>query len=125
MVGVAPIQRDGRFESYDLMFQVNIPIWRGKYRSLSDGAKGKARAARARLEAGQNKKALEVKAAAIEAIAAQKQIELFETSLVPQSELSFETALKSYKSGGMSLIALLDTGRGLKKTRTRISQGCL
>jgi len=118
MVGVAPIQRDGRFESYDLMFQVNLPIWRGKYESLSNGAKARARAARATLEAGRNKKALEVKGAAIEVEAAEKQIELFETSIVPQSELSYESALKNYRSGAVGLMALLDTGRALKKTRT-------
>ena len=118
MVGVAPIQRDGRFESYDLMFQVNLPIWRGKYESLSSGAKARARASRSYLEAGRNKKALEVKGAAIEVEAAEKQIELFETSIVPQSELSYESALKSYRSGGAGLMALLDTGRALKKTRT-------
>jgi outer membrane protein TolC len=111
MVGVAPIQRDGRFESYDLMFQVNLPIWRGKYESLSNGAKARARAARSTLEAGRNKKALEVKGAAIEVEAAEKQIELFETSIVPQSELSYESALKNYRSGSVGLIALLDTGR--------------
>lgn len=118
MVGVAPIQRDGRFESYDLMFQVNLPIWRGKYESLLSGAKARARAARSSLEAGRSKKALEVKGAAIEVEAAEKQIELFETSIVPLSELSYESALKSYRSGGADLMALLDTGRALKKTRT-------
>ena len=59
-----------------------------------------------------------MKGAAIEVEAAEKQIELFETSIVPQSELSYESALKSYRSGGAGLMALLDTGRALKKTRT-------
>jgi cobalt-zinc-cadmium efflux system outer membrane protein len=118
MVGVAPIQRDGRFDSYDLMFQVNIPIWRGKYQSLSDGARARARAARARLEAGKNRKALEVKGAAIEVDASLRQIELFETSLVPQSELSYESALRNYRTGRIGLLMLLETERDLRKTRT-------
>lgn len=117
MLGVAPIQRDGRFDSYDLMFQVNIPIWRGKYENLTDQAKARARAARSRLEAGRNRKALEVRGAAIEVDASLRQIELFETSLVPQAELSYESALRNYQTGRIELIALLDTERDLRKTR--------
>lgn len=117
MVGVAPIQRDGSFDSYDLMFQVNIPIWRGKYESLSDGAKARARAAWARLAAGKNKKALEVKSAAIEVEASLRQIELFETSLVPQAELSYESAFRNYRTGRIGLLMLLETERDLRKTR--------
>lgn len=117
MVGVAPIQRDGDFDSYDLMFQVNIPIWRGKYANLTDQAKAKARAARSRLDSGKNRKALEVKGAAIEVEASSRQIELFETSLVPQAELSYESALRNYQTGRIDLIALLDTERDLRKTR--------
>jgi len=118
MLGVAPIQRDGRFESYDLMFQVNIPIWRGKYDSLSEGARSRARAAHARLAAGRNRKALEVKEAAIEAASSLAQMELFETSLVPQAELSYESALRNYRTGRMGLLMLLETERDLKRTRT-------
>jgi outer membrane protein TolC len=118
MVGVAPIQRDGSFDSYDLMFQVNIPIWRGKYESLSDGAKARARAAWARLKAGKNRKALEVKSAAIEVEASLRQMELFETSLVPQAELSYESALRNYRTGRIDLLMLLETERDLRKTRT-------
>lgn len=117
MVGVAPIQRDGEFDSYDLMFQVNIPIWRGKYDNLSDEAKARSRAAAARLEAGVNRKALEVRGAAIEVEASARQIELYETSLVPQAELSYESALRNYQAGRIDLISLLDTERDLKKTR--------
>jgi outer membrane protein TolC len=117
MVGVAPIQRDGSFDSYDLMFQVNIPIWRGKYADLSEGAKAKARQAHARLNAGKNRKALEVKSAAIEVEASLRQMELFETSLVPQAELSYESALRNYRTGRIDLLMLLETERDLRKTR--------
>lgn len=117
MVGVAPIQRDGDFDSYDVMFQVNIPIWRGKYTNLAEEAKARARAARARLEAGKNRKALEVKAAAIEVDASSRQLELYVTSLIPQAEMSYESALRNYQTGRIGLIDLLDTERDLRKTR--------
>lgn len=117
MAGVAPIQRDGRFDSYDLMFQINIPIWRGKYGSRADEARSNAVFSRTRLLSGKNAKGFEVKSAAVQAEAARKTAELFETSLIPQVELSFESALRNYSSGKTDFITLLDTERELKKAR--------
>lgn len=117
MVGVAPIQRDGRFDSYDLMFQINIPIWRGKYRSRTDEARSNAVFSRTRLLSEKNTKGFEVKSAALQVEAARRTAELFETSLIPQVELSFESALRNYSSGKTDFIALLDTERELKKAR--------
>ncbi len=117
MVGVAPIQRDGRFDSFDVMFQINIPIWRGKYDSLSREASSNARSARSRLVSEKNVKSFEVKGAAIQVEAAERTKTLYETSLLPQVELSFESALKNYQAGKIDFLTLLDTERELKRTR--------
>ncbi len=42
---------------------------------------------------------------------------LYETSLLPQAELSFESTLKNYQSGKADFIMLLDSERLLKKTK--------
>jgi outer membrane protein TolC len=117
MVGVAPVQRDGRFDTYDLMFQINIPLWRSKYDSQTKEAISNAGSARLRLSAQRNKKAFEIKDALLKVSAAYKTAELYETSLVPQAEMSFESALKGYQSGKSDFLTLLDTGRSLKKTK--------
>lgn len=117
MVGVAPIQRDGRFDSFDVMFQINIPVWRGKYDSLSREASSNARSARSRLVSEKNVKSFEVKGAAIQVEAAERTKALYETSLLPQVELSFESALKNYQAGKIDFLTLLDTERELKRTR--------
>lgn len=117
MLGVAPIQRDGRFDSFDVMLQFNIPIWRGKYGSLEREAASSARSARSRAAFIRAEKGFEVKSAAIEAAAAQRARELFETGLLPQSELSFESALKNYQTGRTDLLTVLDTERVLRRTR--------
>lgn len=117
MVGVAPIQRDGRFDAYDLMFQINIPIWTGKYDYQTKEAVANAGAARLKLAAERNKKALEIKDALLKAEAAYKVAVLYETSLMPQAEMSFESSLKSYQSGKSDFLTLLDTGRALKKIK--------
>lgn len=117
MVGVAPIQRDNKFDSFDLMFQVNIPIWRDKYDSLEKEASSNLEAARFRVIAGKNRKALEVKEASLMVEAADRIRSLYETSLLPQANLSFDAALKNYQAGKTDFLMLLDAGRQLKRVR--------
>lgn len=117
MVGAAPIQRDGRFDSFDVMFQVNIPIWRGKYDSEEKEASANARALRSRALAQKNLASLDVKWAAVRVEAADRIRSLYETGLLPQAELSFESALKNYGAGKTDFMTLLDAQRQLKKTR--------
>ncbi len=117
MAGAGPVQRDGRVDGFDVMFQINLPIWFGKYGGLSDEAASGAAQARSGLMAAKNIKAYEVKAAFLEVEAADKMRALYETSLVPQLEMSYESALKNYQTGRIDLLGLLDAGRGLKRGR--------
>ena len=117
MVGVAPVERDGRFESYDLMFQMNIPLWRGKYSGRVSSASAEAEAMRAMLSSEKNRKTFEVKEAAIKAEAADRVRTLYETSLIPQAELAFESASRNYQAGRIDLLTLLDSERALKRAR--------
>lgn len=117
MVGVEPMERDGRFDSYGVMFQMNIPIWRGKYDSLSEEARAGARSAKARLRAAENRKGFEVRSAVLMVEAAERTIDLYETSLLPLVELSYESAIRNYQAGKADLLTLLDTERELKRVR--------
>ncbi|MBI5560624.1 MAG: TolC family protein [Deltaproteobacteria bacterium] len=117
MVGVAPVERDGRFDAFDIMFQMNIPIWRDKYRSRTKGAEADAGITRWRLKSAKNLKGFEVKEAALKVDSEARTITLFETGLIPQTELAFESALKNYQSGNIDFLTLLDAERELKKTR--------
>ncbi|MBI5588205.1 MAG: TolC family protein [Deltaproteobacteria bacterium] len=117
MVGAGPVEKDGRFESFDVMFQVTIPLWRSKYDSRSREAASNARSLRSRLAAGKNAKGFEVKGAALRVEAADRMRVLYETGLMPQVELSLESALKNYRAGKVDFLTLLDTERELKKTR--------
>ncbi|MEK7772704.1 MAG: TolC family protein, partial [Deltaproteobacteria bacterium] len=117
MVGAAPIQRDGRFDSFDVMFQVNIPIWWGKYDNLTKEASADARSLKWKALSRKNLTSLEVKGAAVQVEAADRMRSLYETGLLPQVELSFESALNNYRAGRIDFMTLLDTERQLKKTR--------
>ncbi|MBI5233664.1 MAG: TolC family protein [Deltaproteobacteria bacterium] len=78
MIGAAPIQRDNDFESFDLMFQINIPLWRGKYKSRVNEAGIDAASLMAELTAAKNMKALEIKEASIAEDSAGKTLVLYE-----------------------------------------------
>lgn len=117
MIGVAPIQRDGRFDSFDVMFQMNIPIWRGKYDNQSKEASFNAISAKSRVVSEKNRTSFEVKGAALQVEAADRMRSLYETSLLPQVELSFDSALKNYQTGRIDFLSLLDAERDLKRTR--------
>ncbi len=117
MVDVAPIQRNGRFDAWDAMFQINIPIWRSKYDHQVGEAMSITEASRAKLKAEENIKAAEVKEGVVKVETADKIRVLYETSLLPQAEFSLDSALKNYQTGKIDFLTLLDTGRVLKKTR--------
>ncbi|MBI5192596.1 MAG: TolC family protein [Nitrospirae bacterium] len=117
MVGIAPIQREGRFDAYDAMFEVNIPIWRSKYAGKVSEAGIMSDVMKFRLRAEENIKTAEVKEWAIKIETADKIRGLYETTLTPQAELSFESALKNYQTGKIDFLTLLDTERLLKKTK--------
>ena len=65
----------------------------------------------------ENIKAAEVKEGVVKVETADKIRTLYETSLLPQAELSIDSALKNYQSGKVDLLTLLDTERVLKKTK--------
>ncbi len=117
MLSASPVQRDGGFETFDVMFQINIPIWQGKLQGISDGAYEARLAAEAELANQKNLISLEAVLSAINAQKADRMRILFETSLVPQSEMGLESALKSYQSGKIDFLTLLDAQRQVKRTK--------
>lgn len=117
MVGAGPVQDNGRFDNADIIFQINIPIWSGKYDNIEKEARADAISARSMLMARKNNKSFDVKWAALQVEAADKTRALYETSLIPQVKMSFDSALKNYQSGKIDFLTLLDAERDLKRTR--------
>lgn len=117
MVGIAPVQRDGRFDAWDAMFQMNIPVWRAKYKSQEEEGVKMTEAIRSEIRAEENMIKARVKEGVIKTETAGRIRTLYETSLLPQAELSFESTLKNYQSGKADFIMLLDSERLLKKTK--------
>jgi outer membrane protein TolC len=116
MVGIAPVQTGGTFDSFDFMVGLTLPVWRQKYSAVAEGAGAEAVAMKAASDLARTLKALEIKAAAIEVEAAERAIALYETGLMPQAGLSFESALRNYQSGRVDFLMLLDAEREVRRT---------
>ncbi len=117
MIEAAPIERDGRFDAWDLMLSLNIPLWRNKYANQVREAKATREVLVSRLNAERIFKAFEVREAVIKVETADRIRTLYETGLLPQTELSFSSALINYQTGKVDFLTLLDNERMLKRTR--------
>jgi outer membrane protein TolC len=116
-VGVAAMQERNRVASYDLMFEINIPLQQDRRRAQEREAERMLDAAKQRNAAA----LLDVRADLAESLAAlqsARRIEtLTEASLLPQAELTLQAALAGYETGKVDFAAVLDAQRQLRKAK--------
>jgi len=117
MLGIAPIQRMEKFSSWDVMIGLNIPLWWKKYDYRLREAVANLNSSKERLDNLKNQVSFEVSQAYIKVETAKRIIELYETGLLPQARLSFESSLINYQTGKIDFLTLLENQRTLKKTR--------
>ena len=115
--GVAGIQRGTRLTEYELMVEVNIPWQRdvlraneGEALALRSAVEARREAAAAQLqgELGQNWAALD---------ALREQAAILRDTLLPQAQLTFDSALSAYQAGRVDFGTLLDAQRQIRRTR--------
>lgn len=115
--GIAPTQYQGAVKQWDLMVEINIPLQQASRRAQEREAEAMLSAAQARKDALANQVLSELaeNLAAIEA--AQRSAALASSSLQPQAELSFNSALAGYENGKVDFAALLDAQRQIRQAR--------
>ncbi|WP_341677263.1 TolC family protein [Niveibacterium sp. SC-1] len=116
-VGIAPTQQDSRIAEWELMLEMNVPIQFETRRSQERESERMLDAARSREEALTHRIIGEL-AGAVSALEASRRIEsLTETTLLPQSEATFQAALVGYENGRVDFATLLDAQRAIRKAR--------
>jgi outer membrane protein TolC len=116
-LGVSPIQTRERVGEWELMLEVNIPLQQESRRSQEREAERLLEAARARREASANRLLAEL-AENLSALDAARRVEALATSdLLPQAELTFQSALAGYENGKVDFATLLDAQRQIRKAR--------
>ncbi|MDR2450935.1 MAG: TolC family protein [Candidatus Accumulibacter sp.] len=117
MLGVTPVQYRNRIREWELMVEFNIPLQQQSRRAMERESEAMLAAAIARREAVVNE-VLSGLAENLSGIEAARRTEtLVRTSLLPQAELAFHSALASYEHGRADFAALLEAQQRIRKAR--------
>ncbi len=116
-VGVVPTQMGSRITTWGLMVEMNIPLQRESRRSQEREAESMVSAQRSRLQALQAQLLGELGENLAGLDAARRAEVLIGTEQLPQSELSFRSALSAYESGKVDFATLLDAQRQIRKAK--------
>lgn len=116
-VGLASIQSRNRVTGWDLMFEINIPLQQDSRRAQENEAERMLDAARARKEATLNQLRAELNESLAALGAARRVEELVSASLLPQAELTLQSALAGYETSKVDFAAVLDAQRQIRKAQ--------
>ena len=117
MVGVTPVQYQNSVKEWQLMVEFNIPLQQSSRRSMERESESMLSAARARKEATANQVLSEL-AENLSGIEAARRTEMLATtSLLPQAELTFNSALAAYENGKVDFVTLIEAQQQIRKAR--------
>ncbi len=116
-VGVTPTQMGSRITTWGLMFEVNIPLQQDTRRAQEREAEAMVGAARSRSEALSQQLLGELAGQLAAFDAARRTETLVRAQMLPQSEMSLQSALAAYENGKVDFATLLDAQRQIRKAR--------
>jgi outer membrane protein TolC len=102
------------------MLEMNIPLQQESRRSQEREAEAMVSAARSRTEALSNQLLGDLAGNLAALDAARRTEALMRTQLLPQSDLSLQSALAAYETGKVDFATLLDAQRQIRKARQDI-----
>jgi outer membrane protein, heavy metal efflux system len=120
IVGGGPSQMGTRTTTWNLMFEVNIPLQQEARRSQEREAEAMVAAARSRTDALANQLLGELAGQISGFDAARRTEALIRTQLLPQSDLSLQSALAAYESGKVDFATLLDAQRQIRRAKQEL-----
>ena len=116
-VGIAPNQYGKAIKAWDLMVEFNIPLQQSSRRSQERESEAMLSAARSRKESTTNQVLSELSENVSGLDAARRTEMEITSSLLPQAELTFNSALASYQNGKVDFATLLDAQRQIRKAK--------
>ncbi len=103
--------RDNGQDAFNIMFGINIPIWRGKLSSQAKSAFQMIHAQNGQYQNTLNQTLFEVKDNYFKTQTARETVKLYKNVLIPQAEQSLKSAEAGYITGIVSFLDLLDAER--------------
>lgn len=119
-LGIAPTQSGNQLKSWDLMVELNIPLQQGVRRSQEREAESMLAASGARKEAVLNQLQSDLSESVAGLDTARRTETLILTRLMPQAELTYQSALAGYENGKVDFATLLDAQRQILKARQQL-----
>ena len=117
MLGVTPVQYQNSVKEWQLMVEINIPLQQSSRRAMERESESMLSAARARKDASANQVLSEL-AENLSGIEAARRAEMLATtSLLPQAEITFNSALAAYENGKVDFATLLEAQQQIRKAR--------
>ena len=115
--GVVPNQMQNSIKQWDLMVEMNIPLQQGTRRAQERESEAMLSAARSRKDAASNQVLADL-AENLSAIDAARRSEMLTaTNLLPQAELTFNSALAAYENGKVDFATLLEAQKQIRQAK--------
>ena len=115
--GLPPLTDDGR-NAVSVSLGVSLPLWGAKYRAGVEQAHGELRAHTQHRAAARNAMEMEVQEAVVHLETLDRQIDLLDTVLIPQTEEALRATETAYETGQLGVLELLDSERTLIDVRS-------
>lgn len=119
-LGIAPNQMGSSVKSWDLMVEFNIPLQQESRRSQEREADAMLAASGARKEALLNQTLSELSESLYGLETARRTESLASTRLLPQSELTYQSALAGYETGKVEFTMLIEAQRQILKAKQQL-----
>jgi len=116
-LSITPTQTGRSINEWSLMLEVNIPLQRSSRRAMERESLAMLSAAQSRKEAVANQVLSELAENLAGFETARRSGMLVASSLLPQAELTFSSALASYETGKVDFATLLDAQRQIRQAR--------
>ena len=117
MLGVTPVQYENSVKEWQLMVEFNIPLQQSSRRAMERESESMLAAARSKKEATANQVLSELAENLSGIEAARRTENLTTSSLLPQAELTFNSALASYENGKTDFTTLIEAQQQIRKAR--------
>ena len=116
-LGVAPTQIQNDFKTWDLMLEMNIPLQQGSRRAQEREAVALRAAAQSRQDASLQQLQAELSENLDALQSARATEDLVAHRLLPQAELSLQSALAGYELGRQDFASVLEAQRQIRQAR--------
>lgn len=116
-LGVAPTQSGNTVKTWDLMVELNLPLQQSSRRAQEREAEAMLSASGARKQALLNKVQADLSENLSALEAARRSEVLIATRLLPQAELTYQSALAGYETGRVDFAMLIEAQKQILKAR--------